>query len=83
MVFEPASTLLMKKFTPSVWMSRIMITWVSSKLLLNTGEDGANRKVVIGHRLHVSGDHSELYRDAGMPVLLGFCGGWLLSWSFV
>ncbi|KAK4500084.1 hypothetical protein PRZ48_008270 [Zasmidium cellare] len=24
---EPASTLLLKQFTPSVWMSRIMITW--------------------------------------------------------
>lgn len=29
MVFEPASTLLMKKFSPSFWMSRIMISWVS------------------------------------------------------
>jgi MFS family permease len=27
MVFEPLSTLALKHFTPSVWMSRIMITW--------------------------------------------------------
>lgn len=27
MVFEPVSTMLMKRFTPSVWMSRIMLTW--------------------------------------------------------
>jgi hypothetical protein len=27
MVFEPISTLALKHFTPSVWMSRIMITW--------------------------------------------------------
>ncbi|KAK6398719.1 hypothetical protein LTR65_000272 [Meristemomyces frigidus] len=27
MVFEPASTLLLKRFRPRVWMSRIMITW--------------------------------------------------------
>ena len=25
--FEPASTLLLKRFKPNVWMSRIMITW--------------------------------------------------------
>lgn len=27
MVFEPVSTLLLKKFKPNVWMSRIMVTW--------------------------------------------------------
>ncbi|KAJ4363188.1 hypothetical protein N0V83_010308 [Neocucurbitaria cava] len=27
MFFEPLATLLLKKFSPSVWMSRIMITW--------------------------------------------------------
>lgn len=27
MLMEPTSTLLLKHFTPSVWMSRIMITW--------------------------------------------------------
>jgi sugar phosphate permease len=27
MVFEPVATLALKQFTPSVWMSRIMITW--------------------------------------------------------
>lgn len=27
MFFEPPSTLLLKRFTPRVWMSRIMITW--------------------------------------------------------
>lgn len=27
MASEPASTLLLKKFSPSVWMSRIMVTW--------------------------------------------------------
>lgn len=27
MVFEPVSTLLLKKFSPRVWMSRIMLTW--------------------------------------------------------
>lgn len=27
MIFEPPSTLLLKRFTPSVWMSRIMLTW--------------------------------------------------------
>ena len=26
-VFEPASTLLLKRFKPNIWMSRIMITW--------------------------------------------------------
>lgn len=26
-VFEPVSTLLLKKFKPRIWMSRIMITW--------------------------------------------------------
>ena len=25
--FEPASTLLLKKFNPNIWMSRIMVTW--------------------------------------------------------
>jgi hypothetical protein len=25
--FEPASTLLLKRFKPNVWMSRIMVTW--------------------------------------------------------
>ena len=29
--FEPASTLLLKRFSPRVWMSRIMITWGLSK----------------------------------------------------
>lgn len=28
MVFEPVATLALKKFSPSVWMSRIMVTWV-------------------------------------------------------
>jgi hypothetical protein len=27
MAAEPASTLLLKRFSPSVWMSRIMVTW--------------------------------------------------------
>ncbi|KAH6662598.1 major facilitator superfamily domain-containing protein [Halenospora varia] len=27
MFFEPAATLMLKKFSPSVWMSRIMLTW--------------------------------------------------------
>ena len=27
MFFEPPSTLLLKRFTPRVWMSRIMVTW--------------------------------------------------------
>jgi hypothetical protein len=27
MFFEPVSTLLLKKFVPSMWMSRIMVTW--------------------------------------------------------
>jgi len=27
MMFEPASTLLLKRFSPRVWMSRIMVTW--------------------------------------------------------
>lgn len=27
MFFEPPSTLLLKRFTPRVWMSRIMLTW--------------------------------------------------------
>lgn len=27
MFFEPASTMLLKRFSPSKWMSRIMITW--------------------------------------------------------
>ncbi|KEZ45632.1 hypothetical protein SAPIO_CDS1990 [Scedosporium apiospermum] len=27
MFFEPVATLLLKRFSPSVWMSRIMITW--------------------------------------------------------
>lgn len=27
MFFEPASTLMLKRFSPSAWMSRIMITW--------------------------------------------------------
>lgn len=25
--FEPASTLLLKRFKPNIWMSRIMVTW--------------------------------------------------------
>lgn len=29
MFFEPFSTLLLKRFSPSTWMSRIMVTWVS------------------------------------------------------
>ncbi|GKT40386.1 MFS transporter prlL [Colletotrichum spaethianum] len=28
MFFEPLATLALKRFSPSVWMSRIMITWV-------------------------------------------------------
>lgn len=28
MFFEPMATLALKRFSPSVWMSRIMITWV-------------------------------------------------------
>lgn len=28
MFLEPLATLALKRFTPSVWMSRIMITWV-------------------------------------------------------
>lgn len=36
MVFEPVATLALKRYSPSVWMTRIMITWVgitnSSKL---------------------------------------------------
>lgn len=27
MLFEPASTMLLKRFSPRIWMSRIMITW--------------------------------------------------------
>jgi len=27
MFFEPLSTMMLKRFTPSVWMSRIMVTW--------------------------------------------------------
>lgn len=27
MFFEPASTMLLKRFSPSTWMSRIMVTW--------------------------------------------------------
>jgi hypothetical protein len=29
MILEPLATLALKKYSPSVWMSRIMITWVS------------------------------------------------------
>lgn len=28
MVFEPVATLALKRYSPSVWMTRIMITWV-------------------------------------------------------
>lgn len=28
MFFEPLATLALKRFSPSVWMSRIMVTWV-------------------------------------------------------
>lgn len=28
MFFEPIATLALKRFSPSVWMSRIMVTWV-------------------------------------------------------
>lgn len=28
MFFEPVATLALKRFSPSIWMSRIMITWV-------------------------------------------------------
>ncbi|GJC83127.1 putative transporter C1683.12 [Colletotrichum liriopes] len=27
MFFEPLATLALKKFSPSIWMSRIMVTW--------------------------------------------------------
>jgi MFS family permease len=27
MFFEPLATLMLKRFSPSVWMSRIMFTW--------------------------------------------------------
>ncbi|KAJ0312245.1 hypothetical protein COL516b_001319 [Colletotrichum fioriniae] len=30
MFFEPLATLALKRFSPSVWMSRIMITWASA-----------------------------------------------------
>jgi hypothetical protein len=30
LAFEPLATLMLKKFSPSVWMSRIMLTWVGS-----------------------------------------------------
>lgn len=33
MFCEPTSTVLLKHFTPSVWMSRIMLTWGESDLL--------------------------------------------------
>jgi hypothetical protein len=28
MVFEPLATLALKRFSPSLWMARIMLTWV-------------------------------------------------------
>lgn len=28
MIFEPLATVALKKYSPSLWMSRIMITWV-------------------------------------------------------
>ncbi|KXH60755.1 high-affinity nicotinic acid transporter [Colletotrichum nymphaeae SA-01] len=31
MFFEPLATLALKRFSPPVWMSRIMITWTSAK----------------------------------------------------
>ncbi|KAF4912802.1 MFS transporter prlL [Colletotrichum viniferum] len=31
MVFEPLATLALKRFSPSIWMSRIMITWGASQ----------------------------------------------------
>lgn len=40
MVFEPLATLALKRFSPSIWMSRIMITWVSRDF--KTGEDVAD-----------------------------------------
>lgn len=29
MLFEPLATLALKRFSPNVWMSRIMVTWVN------------------------------------------------------
>lgn len=83
MVFEPASTLLMKKFSPSFWMSRIMISWVCSYLSIEYGREQWLMKVTIGHRFHVSGSYSELYRDAALPVFLGAHRSGLLPWSSV
>jgi hypothetical protein len=39
MCFEPLANLALKKFSPSVWMARIMLTWVHTPPALDAAND--------------------------------------------
>jgi hypothetical protein len=77
MFAEPLSTLALKYFSPSVWMSRIMVTWVCRGDMGVT--NGLRRitgliaiKLISGHSLHVPGRDTKLCRHISMPFFPRF-----------
>jgi len=80
MFFEPLATLALKRFSPSVWMSRIMITWVRKHL---SSSIEFMLKLTPGHHIHVPRRDAELFRYSGMSLLSWIGRGWVLSWSAV
>ena len=75
MFFEPTSTLLLKRFTPSIWMSRIMITWGMS----DTVSSPSSSTDVARHYLNVPRSNSKLCWHTDCEVLPWPGRSWLLS----
>lgn len=75
MFFEPLATLALKRFSPSVWMSRIMITWVSmlGYQLSSVQWLFGLLTLMKGDHINVPGRNSELCWYSGLSLLLGAC----------
>jgi hypothetical protein len=78
MFFEPLATLALKRFSPSVWMSRIMITWVRLRPVALQIFDELTG--CVGNHLNVSGCDAELLWYSGVSLLPWLGRGWFLSW---
>lgn len=64
-VFEPVSTILLKRFTPRKWMSRILITWACLPVVRNASLPANVRS---GNHLHVPSGGARLRRAHNLPV---------------
>ena len=81
MFFEPLATLALKKYSPSRWMSRIMVTWVM--ILETILSPLPSAYIETGYHFHVSGCNSELRRHIGLPILPWTCRSRILPRSSV